>query len=82
MSDVCMFCNRETVEGRAVCAECPSPVEVLAMDISDLQDSVAELNRRLSGKRPGDIDEEQMSVKERYERMLRLVQAVVGERGR
>jgi hypothetical protein len=65
MSDVavrwlkCIFCSSDQLEpGHAVCAECfakhqaepePTAVEILAMDISDLQDDVAELFRRLLG---------------------------------
>jgi hypothetical protein len=96
MSDVvvrwlkCIFCGSDAMEpGRPVCAEChaknqaepePSPIEVLAMDLSDLQDDVAELFRRLSGKAQSDVDEEEVrrERKERFERMLRLVEAVAG----
>jgi hypothetical protein len=84
MSDVtvCLFCSREAEPGRAVCAECPSASTVLAMDIADLQDSVAELFRRLDGKPQSEAEqeEEREEQKTRYERMLRVVEAALAER--
>jgi hypothetical protein len=97
MSDVsvCMFCENETVAPwRSLCASCfdernrkepePTAVEILAMDLSDLQDDIAELHRRLDGKGKLSEAEEQASVerKERYERMLALVHAALGEKRR
>jgi hypothetical protein len=90
LSHKCMFCSREVMAPwRSLCTSCfdehnrkepePTAVEILAMDISDLQDDVAEMHRRLSGKR---VNEEQASAerKERFERMLALVEAALGEK--
>jgi hypothetical protein len=101
MSDVslprkCTFCENETVvPWRSLCAACfdernrkepePTAVEILAMDLADLQDDVAELFRRLSGKgklSEAEVEAERVERKQRFERMLALVEAAVGERGR
>jgi hypothetical protein len=87
----CTFCESETVAPfRSLCASCldehnrrepePTAAEILAMDLADLQDDVAELHRRLS--REGKPAEEELAQerKQRFERMLRLVQAVLGEK--
>ena len=53
-------------------------------DISDLQgDDVAELHRRLSGKgklSEAEVETERVERKERFERMVSLVEAVVAEK--
>jgi hypothetical protein len=64
----CMFRSHDVMAPwRSLCASCfdernrkdpePTAVEILAMDLSDMQDDVAELHRRLSGK--GKLSEEE-----------------------
>jgi hypothetical protein len=62
----------------------PTPAERLAVMISELQEDVEELRRRLDGRKLSDVDVEvaRKDRAERWKRTLAIVQAALGQRGR
>jgi hypothetical protein len=56
----------------------PTAIEVLAMDLSDLQDDVIELRNRLGGGRRPSEERLREERAERWERMLALLKAAFG----